>query len=80
MATVPNDFRRRLLSNSRNLDLEQLRVRRFNCSLSESDSIAIVAKLVQRVQGKFLEESFRTNVNETGKITSFNTKQTNALR
>ena len=27
--------------------------------------------------GKFLEESFRTNVNETGKITSFNTDTRN---
>ena len=29
MATVPNDFRRRLLPNSRNFDFKQLRVRRF---------------------------------------------------
>ena len=32
---------------------------------------------VARSKGKFLEESFRTNVNETGKITSFNTDTRN---
>ena len=32
---------------------------------------------VARSTGKFLEESFRTNVNETGKITSFNTATRN---
>ena len=45
-------------------------------SINQSNvKIVIVAQLVQR--GKFLEESFGTYVNETGKITSFNTATRN---
>ena len=47
MATVPNDFRRRLLSNSRNLDLEQLEYEDLN-----------VAKAKQ-IQGPCLDRTVR---------------------
>ena len=45
MATVPNDFRRRLLPSSRNVDLEELRVRRVDCRQSEADSRSLFRKV-----------------------------------
>jgi len=47
----------------------------FSCTVRFSSSIAIVAWLVLR--GKFPGENFRTHVNKTGKITSFDTATRN---